>query len=101
MCKRLAEKLPDFTVQYLNGDKEPSVVKAAGINGIDYKYKVLKANRKWVAKAHRLNMSTNTWTVNKEEDMREMLDMKVDMLTTDKPLAARELMKEMSITEVK
>ena len=101
MCKRLAEKLPDFTVQYLNGDKEPSVVKAAGINGIDYKYKVLKANRKWEAKAHRLNMSTNTWTVNKEEDMREMLDMKVDMLTTDKPLAARELMKEMSITEVK
>ena len=101
MCKRLAELLPDFTVQYLNGDKDPAVVKADGINGIDYKYKVLKVNRKWVAKAHRLGMSTNTWTVNKEEDMREMLDMKVNMLTTDKPLDARALMQEMGITEVK
>ena len=101
MCKRLSELLPGFTVQYLNGDKEPSAVKADGINGIDYKYKVLKVNRKWVAKARRLGMSTNTWTVNKEEDMREMLDMKVNMLTTDKPLDARALMQEMGITEVK
>ena len=33
--------------------------------------------------------------------MREMLDMKVNMLTTDKPLDARALMQEMGITEVK
>ena len=45
-------------------------------------------------------MSTNAWTVNKKDDMREMLNLKVNMLTTDQPLQARELMKEMNIKEM-
>lgn len=101
MCKRLAEKLPEFTVQYLNGDKKPATVKTDGINGIDYKYTVLMANKKWVSQACKLNMSTNSWTVNKEEDMKTILKMKIDMLTTDYPLEARELMKDMKIKEIK
>jgi hypothetical protein len=38
--------------------------------------------------------------VNKKEDMQEMLNLKVNMLTTDQPLEARELMKEMNIKEL-
>jgi glycerophosphoryl diester phosphodiesterase len=45
-------------------------------------------------------MSTNSWTVNKEHDMKAILKMKIDMLTTDNPLQARELMKEMGINEL-
>lgn len=100
MCRRLAEALPGFTVQYLNGDKEPALVKKDGINGIDYRYKVLKTHKKWVSKARRCGMSTNTWTVNKEEDMRIMLEMKVNMITTDYPLVTREVMKQMDIKEL-
>ena len=101
ICKRLAEKLPGFTVQYLNGDKDPAAVKADGINGIDYNYKILKINKKWAAKANRLGMTTNAWTVNRKEDMEAILKMKVNMLTTDQPLEARELMKELNIKELK
>ena len=101
MCKRLAEKLPEYTVQYLNGEKTPETLKKAGINGLDYKYKVLKVNKKWTAKARKLGMSTNTWTVNKAEDIKAMYEQKVDMLTTDFPLLARDLLKEMNINEVK
>ena len=32
--------------------------------------------------------------------MKAMLQMKVDMLTTDQPLEARKLMKEMNINEL-
>jgi len=101
ICKRLAELLPGFTVQYLNGDKEPAVVRADGINGIDYRYKILIMNNKWVSKAHKLGMSTNAWTVNKSDDMKTMFKMKVNMLTTDKPILAREVMKEMKIKEIR
>ena len=101
ICKKLAKELPGFTVQYLNGEKKPAKVKADGISGIDYNYKILKLNKKWVAKAQRLGMSTNAWTVNKKDDMKSMLKMKVDMLTTDQPLEARRLMKEMNIKELK
>ena len=100
ICKKLAKELPGFTVQYLNSQKKPAKVKADGINGIDYNYNVLKLNKKWVLKAHSLGMSTNAWTVNKKDDMREMLNLKVNMLTTDQPLQARELMKEMNIKEM-
>ena len=100
ICKRLAEKLPEFTVQYLEGDKKPAQVKADGINGIDYNYRILKANKKWVGKARRAGMSTNSWTVNKEENMKIILDMKVNMITTDYPLVTREVMKQMDIKEL-
>jgi len=101
MCERLAEKLPGFTVQYLTGDKSPKKVKASGINGIDYNHKILSINRKWVKKAHRLGMSVNVWTVNKEEKMKEMFGLGVNQLTSDMPLLARDVLKEMKITELK
>ena len=101
ICKKLAKELPGFTVQYLNGEKKPATVKKDGINGIDYNYNVLKFNKKWVSKAHNLGLSTNAWTVNKEEDMKAMLKMKVNMLTTDQPLEARKLMKGMNIKELR
>ena len=101
ICKKLAKELPGFTVQYLSGDRKPSKVKADGITGIDYNYTILKINKKWVSKAQRLGMSTNAWTVNKEDDMKSMLEMKVNMLTTDQPLNARELMKNLNIKELR
>jgi len=101
MCKRISEKLPDFTVQYLEGDKSPEKLSKEGINGLDYHFNVLKINKKWSAKARRMNMSVNTWTVNKESDMKAMFKQKVDMLTTDHPLEARALMQQLKIKEIK
>lgn len=101
MCKRLAEKLPEFTVQYLEGDKSPEELDKEGINGLDYHFKVLKLNDTWTAKARKLDMTVNTWTVDKVDDMKAMFEQKVDMLTTDQPLEARELMKELKVKEVK
>ena len=100
ICERLSQLLPAFDVQYLEGDLTPAEVKKAGIRGIDYKHTVLRTNNKWVAKARQLGMSTNSWTVNKEEDMEVILDMKIDMLTTDNPLHARYLMKRSGIREI-
>ena len=100
ICERIAQLLPEFDVQYLEGDLKPSQVKKAGIRGIDYKYTILSANKKWVANARNLGMSTNSWTVNKEENMTAILKMKIDMLTTDYPLDARALMKRLGIKEI-
>ncbi len=99
ICKVLGEQLPDFTVQYLEGDKSPAEVKEAGVNGIDYHYDTLIANENWVNEAHGLGMTVNSWTVDEEEDMRAMFMQGVDFLTTDNPLEARELMKAMDLKE--
>ena len=101
ICKELAKKLPGFTVQYLEGNKSPEEVNAEGINGIDYHYNVFNRKENWVADAQKLGMSVNAWTVNKEDNMKQMLGQGVNYLTTDNPLEARELMKTMKIKELK
>lgn len=101
ICQRMAEALPGFTVQYLRGEKSPAKVRKGGVNGIDYNYKILSLNPKWVKKAHNAGMSTNAWTVNKEENMRQMFHMGIDYLTTDYPLTARTLLTEEGYTEKK
>ncbi len=100
MCEVLAAKLPGFTVQYLSGNKKPEKVKEAGINGIDYHHNILNLNKSWVNEAHELGMTVNAWTVNEEKDMRKMFEKGIDYLTTDYPLVARELAKEMKIEEI-
>ena len=101
MCTRLAEKLPDFTVQYLNSDKAPAKVKSKGISGIDYNRTVLGIKSKWVQKAKRLGMSVNVWTVNKEKEMEKMIGLGVDQITSDYPLELRALIEKFDVTEGK
>ena len=37
-------------------------------------------------------MSVNVWTVNKAKDMRNFIDMGVDVITTNEPLLLREIL---------
>ena len=93
ICQRLAELLPEFTVQYLNGDKAPAVVMESGINGIDYNYNIFHKHPDWIEQAAELGMSTNVWTVNSEKEMKSMTDMQLMFITTDNPLELREVLR--------
>lgn len=92
ICKRIAELAPEFTNQYLNGDIAPAELHQMGINGIDYQFKKFYKNPQWVKEAHELGMSVNAWTVNKADDIKAMIELGVDCITTNAPLLARELL---------
>ena len=98
VCEYLAKEAPEFTNQYLNGDKTPAELKQLGINGLDYQYKKLQKHPEWVAEAHALGMSVNVWTVDKEEVMKEMIELGVDCITTNKPLVLRGILGQMELT---
>ena len=85
---------PAAPVYYLNGDLSPRVIKSMGAAGIDYHFNVLKKNPHWVRESHDLGLKVNVWTVNTPDGIREMLDLKVDFITTDEPLLAGELIKK-------
>ena len=53
---------------------------------------MFKAHPEWVRKAHSLGMSVNAWTVNKEEDIKKMIEVGVDAITTNEPLLVRDLL---------
>ena len=93
MCEQLAKLTPESEIAYLNGDIAPAELKKKGINGIDYHLNViLKKHPEWVEEAHQQGMKVNVWTVNKETDMKKLIDMKVDYITTDQPLELKALL---------
>lgn len=100
ICEVLAQRLPDFTVQFLGSSHSPNSLADKGINGVDYNHAVFKLHKKWYRQARKRGMSVNAWTVNNKRDMKRMFRLGVDMLTTDNPLDAREILKHTRFDEV-
>ena len=92
ICDEFKRLAPEHHVSYLNGDLTPKEIKEKGWNGIDYNYKVFQKNPNWVKEAQALGLLVNVWTVNQPKVMQEMIDLKVDYITTDKPLILKELL---------
>lgn len=100
VCLELARLTPKGTrIAYLNGDYMPVYCKSMGCTGIDYKFSVLKKNQSWIRYAHKLGMTVNVWTVNKEEDIRWCIQKGVDYITTDDPMLVKSIIGEMCSTE--
>ena len=99
MCKSLAQQLPKFTIQFLGSSKNPYELHEAGINGVDYNHAVYSKYEDWYKMARKKRMSVNAWTVDSNEDIMRMLNMKVDQITTDEPLKLRSLMREIKYKE--
>lgn len=85
VCLKVMEADPSANVAYLNGDKTPAELKEAGFWGLDYNINVMRKNPHWIKEAHDLGLTVNVWTVNKEEDMKWLLDENVAFITTDEP----------------
>ena len=93
ICREFARLAPGFTVQYLDDDLTPDQVLEQGVNGIDSHHNALtKKNFERLHQARKNAMSVNVWTVNKEEDMKPLIEAGVDQITTDQPLLLRELL---------
>lgn len=95
-CKEFARLMPKNVVEYLGGEIAPAELHKMGITGIDYEYNVFYEHPEWIGEAHKLGMVVNTWTVNKEEDMRKLLELGVDQITTNEPELAQRVIKEFS-----
>ncbi len=76
---------PKANVAYLSGDKTPAELNESGFFGFDYNISVLRKNPHWIKEAKELGLTVNAWTVNKEEDMKWLLEMGADFITTDEP----------------
>jgi hypothetical protein len=72
-------------VPYGITEVEKRAVKEAGFFGFDYHISLLRRMPQWIAEARALGLTTNSWTINKEEDMSWLLELGVDFITTDEP----------------
>ena len=92
VCLKVKQLAPNAHVEYLNGDKTPAEIKAAGLSGIDYHFTVFKKNENWIKEMHDMKLTTNAWTVNDKSAMEWFLEKGVDYITTNEP----ELLLEMT-----
>ena len=93
-CREFARLCPDFQVQYLGANLWPSELKENGLNGIDMNQFYYLSVPRFHDEARELGMSINVWTVNKEKDMERVVATGIDLLTTDEPMKAREMLQE-------
>lgn len=92
-AKRVIELDPDVKVSYLNGDVPPAQAHADGFYGLDYHMNVFRKHPAWVEEAKNLGLVLNVWTVNDEGDMKEFIDLGMDVITTDEPELLQRLLK--------
>ncbi len=85
MLKKLISLDPSVRTQYLRGDVAPDQLKADGMTGLDYHYSVFKKQPEWIDEAKRNHLVLNAWTVDKEDDMKWLLDKGFDQITTNEP----------------
>lgn len=100
-CVEFAKLMPDNVVEYLGGEIAPAELHEMGITGIDYEYPVFYEHPEWIEEAHKLGMVVNTWTVNQEEDIRKLLELGVDQITTNEPELAAKLIEEFKAAKKK
>ncbi|MDD2475230.1 MAG: glycerophosphodiester phosphodiesterase family protein [Dysgonamonadaceae bacterium] len=83
---------PLAKVFYLSGNLSPKVMKQIGAAGIDYNVGIIKKNPQWVKESHDLGLKVNVWTVNKPDDIQQMIDLNVDYITTDEPQLVKDML---------
>lgn len=94
ILKKVQELDPSARVSYLNGEKTPQELAAAGMYGYDYHYSVLKKNPNWLPEAHEQKLTINAWTVNDPETMDWLLEQNADFITTNEPEMLLEKVKQ-------
>lgn len=82
---RIRELNPKAHLQYLEGNKSPDELSAAGISGLDFHYSVFQKKPQWVDSARMLKLQLNAWTVNDTTLMDWFLDRQFDFITTNEP----------------
>lgn len=100
-CRRFVEWAPGIDVQYLGSNIRPEALADEGIMGIDTHMGVFDKDETWIREARTHGMSVNIWTVDKEDDIRRLLPLKVDQFTTNEPERTRTLLKEAGLKERK
>ncbi len=91
-CERVIAEHPQFEVQYLLGNISSKGLKKKGYTGADYNAIIYTAEGALVKNLHKRGLKANVWTVDKPEKMQKLFLKGIDQITTNNPLAARELL---------
>lgn len=73
----------DIKLQLLTGDFDDEILESLVNNNLDLDFYYENLTKEIVDEVHSHNLIVNCWTVDKEEDAYKMIDMGVDMITSN------------------
>ena len=91
VCDEIIRRCKTADVAYLGGDMPPAEAKEHGYSGIDYSMDVLRKHPEWSDEAHKLGLMVNVWTIRTENQLKSVLTLNPDFITTDIPEEALRL----------
>jgi Glycerophosphoryl diester phosphodiesterase len=94
IVKELIRLNPNAEVSYLNANLSPKELKKIGCTGLDYNLNAMMNNESWFNEAKECGIKINVWTVNKESDMKYLIEKGADFITTNEPKLGLELIKQ-------
>ena len=56
---------------------------------------MIKKHPEWIKEAHDFGLKVNVWTVDEVEDMKWLIEQKVDFITTNEPVILQEELKKL------
>lgn len=84
-ARRIRQLDTTARILYLEADKSLDELNASKMSGIDYHFSHFFKDTELTKNAKIHGLLTNAWTVNKEADMKTLLNQGVDYITTDEP----------------
>ena len=78
-------------VLFLSGVEPDELKNDMRSSGADFNISVYRSHPDWIARLHALGMPVNIWTVDKEADIQYGIDRGVDLITTNEPELAQQL----------
>src|SRR5690606_28534280 len=81
----LMKLLLNYQVHYLNRDNTATEIQNAGLDGMDYHYKLLLQDQSIVSSFKKSGLKSNRWIVNDLETARQLSNQGIYSLPTDVP----------------
>ena len=81
-------------LSYLEGNVPVEKIKKDQLTGIDYSFYYFRSDPELIAKAQKLGLTTNVWTVDAGDDLKLYNTTSIDYITTNEPELLLQLQKQ-------
>lgn len=94
VCRELMRLQPGARVIYVNGDLTPDELKKQGYTGLSYNLNILMNRPEWIVRAHELGLEVTLWMTNQADIVEWGIRHKVDFVSSDDPVMAKEIIRK-------